>query len=40
MAGLSGLVDAQLGRPLDKSQQCSAWHLRPLSAEQVGAVCS
>ncbi len=23
--GLSGLVDAQLGRPLDKALQCSAW---------------
>ena len=37
MAGLSGVVDAQLGRPLDKTQQCSDWHLRPLSAEQVRA---
>jgi len=23
--GLSGLVEAQLGLPLDKQQQCSAW---------------
>ena len=39
MAGLSGVVDAQLGRPLDKTQQCSAWHLRPLSREQVRVAC-
>ncbi len=39
-AGLSGVVDAQLGRPLDKTQQCSAWHLRPLSTEQVCAAAS
>lgn len=32
--GLSGLVEAQLGRPLDKQLQCSAWGERPLSAEQ------
>ncbi len=38
-AGLSGVVDAQLGRPLDKAQQCSAWHLRPLSSEQVRVAC-
>ena len=39
MSGLSGVVDAQLGRPLDKTQQCSAWHLRPLSHEQVRVAC-
>ncbi|PRW45423.1 Carbohydrate-Binding Module Family 45 [Chlorella sorokiniana] len=32
--GLSGLVEAQLGRPLDKTLQCSAWGKRPLSAAQ------
>ena len=37
MPGLSGVVDAQLGRPLDKAQQCSSWHLRPLTQEQVGS---
>lgn len=33
--GLSGLVRAQLGKSLDKSQQCSAWGLRPLTEEQL-----
>ena len=33
--GLSGLVDAQLGLPLDKSLQCSTWEKRPLSRQQV-----
>ncbi|KAI7838473.1 hypothetical protein COHA_007736 [Chlorella ohadii] len=33
--GLSGLVDAQLGRPLDKALQCSAWGERPLSGAQL-----
>lgn len=32
--GLSGLVEAQLGLPLDKALQCSAWGERPLSAAQ------
>ena len=35
MPGLSGVVDAQLGRSLDKAQQCSSWHVRPLTREQV-----
>ena len=29
--GLSGLVAATLSSPLNKSQQCSAWHCRPLT---------
>lgn len=33
--GLSGLVEAQLGLPLDKSLQCSQWDARPLSADQI-----
>lgn len=32
---LSGLVAAVLGKPLDKSEQCSAWHERPLSPAQI-----
>lgn len=33
--GLSGLVHAQLGAPIDKAEQCSAWGRRPLSAAQL-----
>lgn len=33
--GLSALVEAQLGVPLDKFLQCSSWASRPLSQEQV-----
>jgi uncharacterized protein with PIN domain len=33
--GLGGLVNANLGLPLDKSQQCSAWGSRPLTLEQL-----
>lgn len=33
--GLSGVVNANLGHPLDKSQQCSDWGARPLTAEQL-----
>jgi hypothetical protein len=33
--GLSGIVHAQLGRPLDKVEQCSAWGARPLTKEQL-----
>jgi len=33
--GLSAVVNANLGRPLEKSQQCSDWGARPLSAEQL-----
>jgi ribonuclease D len=33
--GLSRLCGLVLGKPLDKSQQCSSWHLRPLDDEQV-----
>lgn len=33
--GLSGMVSATLERPLNKSQQCSAWHVRPLTEEQL-----
>jgi hypothetical protein len=29
--GLSAMVSATLSRPLNKSQQCSTWHRRPLS---------
>lgn len=32
--GLSALVEAYLGKELDKSQQCSDWGARPLSKEQ------
>jgi len=32
--GLAGLVHAQLGAPLDKRLQCSAWAARPLTAAQ------
>jgi hypothetical protein len=32
--GLSGLVEAQLGSPLDKTQQCSGWGERPLTPAQ------
>lgn len=28
-------MEAQLGRPLDKAQQCSAWAHRPLAPEQI-----
>ena len=35
LPGLSGLVQAQLGLPLDKSLQCSAWGGRPLAPEQL-----
>ena len=31
----AGLVSAVLRARLDKTQQCSAWHLRPLSAAQL-----
>lgn len=34
-AGLSSIVEAQLGKPLDKSQQCSAWGERPLTSAQL-----
>ncbi|CAG9462261.1 unnamed protein product [Pedinophyceae sp. YPF-701] len=34
-SGLSGLVAAHLGAPLDKGQQCSQWHVRPLTPEQI-----
>ena len=30
----AGLASAVLGLPLDKTQQCSAWHLRPLTDAQ------
>lgn len=33
--GLAGLVEAQLGRELDKRLQCSAWSQRPLHPDQV-----
>ncbi|KAF6266569.1 ribonuclease H-like domain-containing protein [Scenedesmus sp. NREL 46B-D3] len=33
-ASLSKLADALLGRPLDKSEQASAWDVRPLSGPQ------
>lgn len=33
--GLSGMVSGTLSRPLNKSQQCSTWHVRPLSEEQL-----
>eukprot|EP00884_Botryococcus_braunii_P000366 jgi/Botrbrau1/1032/Bobra.0076s0005.1 len=33
--GLGALVHAQLGRPLDKRLQCSAWDSRPLTPEQL-----
>ncbi len=33
--GLSALCDAQLGLPLDKQLQCSAWGKRPLSSDQL-----
>eukprot|EP00959_Pyramimonas_sp_CCMP1952_P350330 7339736-Pyramimonas_sp.AAC.1 len=33
--GLSGLVEAVLGLPLDKRHQCSDWDARPLSPEQL-----
>lgn len=32
---LSALVEERLGSPLDKSQQCSDWEQRPLTAEQI-----
>jgi 3'-5' exonuclease len=32
---LSGLVASMLAKPLSKSQQCSAWHQRPLSEPQI-----
>jgi ribonuclease D len=32
---LSKLVDALLGKPLDKSEQTSAWDARPLSDPQL-----
>lgn len=31
----AGMVAGVLGVPLNKSQQCSTWHLRPLSPEQM-----
>ena len=40
MPGLSGVVDAQLGSCLDKAQQCSSWHVRPLTWEQVRNVAT
>jgi hypothetical protein len=33
--GLSALVAQQLGRPLDKTQQCSDWEQRPLTKQQI-----
>lgn len=33
--GLSALCEAQLGLPLDKQLQCSAWGKRPLSKDQL-----
>lgn len=33
--GLSGLIHAHLGAPLDKSQQCSEWGHRPLTQAQL-----
>jgi hypothetical protein len=33
--GLSDAVEEWLGRPLDKTEQCSAWCSRPLSPEQI-----
>ena len=33
--GLSGVVNANLGLPLDKSQQCSDWSCRPLTSVQL-----
>lgn len=33
--GLSAVSRALLGKPMDKTMQCSAWHLRPLSAAQL-----
>jgi uncharacterized protein len=33
--GLSGVVGANLGLPLDKTQQCSDWGARPLTAKQL-----
>lgn len=32
---LSGLSEAVVGRPLDKSQQVSDWERRPLSEQQL-----
>jgi hypothetical protein len=32
---LSALCELALGLPLDKSQQSSQWHIRPLSTDQV-----
>ncbi|KAK9833934.1 hypothetical protein WJX74_010215 [Apatococcus lobatus] len=34
-SSLAGLLRAQMGVSLDKSQQCSSWSARPLSAQQV-----
>lgn len=34
-SGLSGVVYANLGQPLDKAQQCSDWGARPLTAAQL-----
>lgn len=31
----AGMVASVLGKPLNKAQQCSAWHVRPLSPEQM-----
>lgn len=35
LPGLSGLVEAHLGRPLDKTLQCCEWEARPLSRAQL-----
>jgi hypothetical protein len=36
----AGMVALLLGKPLDKTEQCSAWHERPLSERQLAyAAC-
>eukprot|EP01039_Chlorochromonas_danica_P004766 gene4766-5226_t len=34
-AGLSRVCSVLFGKGLDKTQQCSAWHLRPLTPQQI-----
>lgn len=35
VSGLSSLIHTVLGKPLDKTLQCSAWGQRPLSEKQI-----